>query len=200
MGDEGQIHTMEGVIAGLILILTLMYITSSITLVSPQTEKALVMKQGIKAADILNSLVAENITSYHNPLSDAIALWNGNSALTADMDPAYPDNYPVYGTELSIMELNKTIGKMVHDGEGTSNDKHNNTMYNVYLIYKDAAGTYTQKGIILNGEPYDNAASASKFITLNAGDTKSNYWKGYETLTPIGLPKVIEVRLVLWSI
>jgi hypothetical protein len=193
MGDDGQVYTMEGVIAGLILVLTLMYITSSITLVSPQTEKSLVMKQGIKAADILNVLSAKNCTlTNHNPLLDAIALWNGNVSTFENS----VDN-PVNASEFSIMSLNKTIGMILHDC-----DRHNNTLFNVYLIYNDSTGSFTNKPVILNGEPsdFDNAASASKIIVLHLSDQKSDYWKYFETSTPCEMPKVIEVRLVLWSV
>jgi hypothetical protein len=195
MGDDGQVYTMEGVIAGLILVLTLMYLTSSITLVSPQTEKALVMKQGIKAADVLNVLAAENSTvTNYNQLSSLVAQWDGHIASFDN-----PADNPVSAIEPYIMRLNRTIDSMLHDS-----DRHNNTLFNVYLIYNNGPSGYTTMPIILNGEPsdFDNAASAAKIIVLNENDLKSDNWKfsdpGHTILRP--MPLVIEVRLVIWSI
>ncbi len=54
--DEGQLHTMEGVIAALILIFAILYIMGAINLVSPQTGKAVDMKHAVRAQDILTAL------------------------------------------------------------------------------------------------------------------------------------------------
>jgi hypothetical protein len=179
MGDEGQVHTMEGVVAGLVLVLTLMYITSSITFVSPQTEKSLVMKLDVKAQDILTVLVVEDQPINHSSeLSRSVSKWSG----------IYADDTNYLSTNMKA--LNDSIFAMIRDSP-----QHNNTLFNLYLVYDTGANMYKTVPVIFNGVPFDNAASVSKIIVLNKNDVlTSSFWSAAD------MPKTIEVKLVIWTI
>jgi hypothetical protein len=178
--DRAQIHTMEGVVAGLVLVLTLMYITGSITFLSPQTEKTTVVKLNLKAQDVLVVLGSEDQTSsFSSPLSRDILRWEGNDAGgTVRVSPAEP----------TIQDLDSRISSLLPE----------NVYYNVYLVYNQS-GTMVTRTIIFQGDPQDNAPSASKIIVLNKADVQkypSCIWK----VAGLSTPKVVEVRIVMWSI
>ncbi len=179
--DSGQLHTMEGVIAGLMMVLALSYIIGSVTLLSPQTEKTTIVKLTIKAEDTLMVLGAiDQPSNASSPLLRDIAMWRGGEA-----------NPSKFGAgEASISRLNDSLFSMMPQ----------NVFYNVNLTYYEpATGKIETKYLIYMGEPEGNSASASKTILLNQGDinntlSPSQKWKDME------MPKVVEVRLILWSI
>jgi hypothetical protein len=185
MDDRGQAYTMEGVVAGLILVLTLMYITGSITFVSPQTDKSLVMKLGIKAEDILTVLAAEDQPgNFSNELSRGISAWDGS--------PAAWDTAQMCYTHSATMDpLNQSIWGMLHDSA-----QHWNLMYNLYLVYfNTTTSLYETMPLVLSGEPYDNTASAMKITVLNSKDIKAgSKWDVAD------MPRAIEVKIIVWTV
>lgn len=183
--DSGQIHTIEGVVAALVVLVALTYIIGSITFVSPQTEKTTVMKLSIKAQDIMNVLACQDQPdNFTSPLTRGIAQWDGGVAnATNVVSPGEP----------SIGTLNDRILSMLPG----------NVMYNMNVSYIDepastAAGrlVFRDKYLIFHGDPQDNSVMASKILVLNSYDIagSANYWSGMTT------PKTVEVKLVLWSI
>jgi hypothetical protein len=188
MDDSGQIHTIEGIVSGMIIILALLYILGSITFVSPQTEKTTVMKMSILSQDIMNVLsTPDQPGNSTNPLARSIAQWQGGVA-----DPI--QLYEVNPGEPSILWLNEKIRNLVQP----------NVLYNVDLLYindtKSAdAGhkVFDKKHVIFKGDPHDNSVTSSKLIVLNYYDmngTINSYWN-----TTV-IPKTVEVQLSLWYI
>jgi hypothetical protein len=189
--DRGQIHTIEGVVSGMIIILAMMYIISSITFVSPQTEKTTVMKLSIKSQDILNVLsTPDQPGNYTNPLARYLAQWQGGEA--DDLNEVNPG-------EPSIIELNDKLQSLIP----------RNVLYNLDLLYVDdtasaAAGhlVFDSKHVIFQGDPHDNSVVASKLIVLNYYDLNSTsgaYWYDTAIDTEVEVPtKTIEVQLALW--
>lgn len=195
--DRGQIHTIEGVVSALVVLVALTYIISSITFVSPQTEKTTVMKTSIKAQDILNVLAGQDQpVNFTSPLTRSIAQWNGGVA-----DPAHE----VAPGEPSIADLyvridNLLKAKLVHSQLPAN---YNNVKYNMNVSYIDepastAAGHLVihDDYLIFQGDPQDNSVMASKIIVLNSYDIygSANHWSSMTA------PKTVEVKLVLWSI
>ena len=86
--DDGQIHTMEGVVAALVLIFAILYITGAINLVSPQTEKAAVMKEYIRAEDTLTVLGSvDQPSNYSSILLRDVSAWKGNEGNSLGSSP-----------------------------------------------------------------------------------------------------------------
>jgi hypothetical protein len=202
MDDRGQAHTMEGVVAGLILVLTPMYITSSITFVSPQTDKSQVTKPEIISTDIPNVLSVNNFTGdQQDRLTTDIAQWGGLSAdYSGHVNPAEP----------SIADLNRSIWEMLYKSAG-----HANLFFNINLTYETTPGTIVTMPIICNGYIFNDAtaasgktnsmikpdvASSSKIIVLDSSTPKSSYWDGLAGGNVHYWPKVVEVKMEIWSL
>jgi len=187
--DSGQIHTIEGIVSALVVLVALTYIIGSITFVSPQTEKTTVMKLSIKAQDIMNVLSGQDRPgNFTSPLTRGIAQWNGGVA-----DPLAVPPQEVNPGELSIISLNDRIRSLLPP----------KVMYNMNVSYIDepasaAAGRliFNDEYLIFQGDPQDNSVMASKIIVLNSYDINgsTNYWNGMTA------PKTVEIKLVLWSI
>ena len=183
--DRGQVFTMEGVVSALIMVVALSYILSSVTLISPQTEKSLSTKLSIEAQDTLNLLSSETKPAIHmSDLKEDLAEWNGgeaNPAIGAEVNPAEP----------KIWDLDQEIKLMLPA----------NVEYNMNVTYyDDVTNQYQVKTLIYQGDPLENSGSASKIVVLspNDGTKQSLWWK--PLVTDPFRTKTIEVQLVVWSI
>lgn len=184
--DEGQMHTVEGVVAALILVFVILYITGAVNLVSPQTEKASVMKLSIVAEDTLTVIGTIDMpANYSSVLLRDITAWQGHEGSSdAAIDAGEP----------SIQGLNDEIAAM----------QSPNVLYNLYVSYWDATtGQIETKTLIYNGDPQLNGVTASKKLALNDFDLKGqtqSFW--YDIVEPdlASGPRIIEVQLVMWSI
>lgn len=175
--ESGQMHTMEGVIAGLMMVLVLSYIIGSITLVSPQTEKTTSVKLTIEAQDILTVLgTIDQSSNMSSALLRDVAMWKGVQAGSTSFDD----------TDDAMIALNNSLYGMLPI----------NVFYNVDVAYyDDASNTMKTEKLIYMGEPYGSGASASKTIILNSEDVVgSPQWSG------IVMPKAVDVRLMLWTL
>ncbi len=170
--DRGQIYTIEGFAAALILVGVLFFIFQSISVVTPQTEKSADMKLSQITSDTLICLdrVAED---HGSDLKSAIAGWNGNSA-------TYSEH--VDAGEPGIRLLDERIKGMLSSDIG----------YRVELFYYDGTDMVTTR-IISHGVPGDNSVAAYRLITLNDNDPVSDFW-----IANNRYPQVIEVRLTSW--
>lgn len=205
--DRGQIHTIEGLVAGLILVLTLMYITNSITFVAPQTEKTTVMKMMVKADDILTVLsTSDQPTIHDSELTRDIASWMGVEA---------SDNNEWGAGETSIARLDGTIKSIVplsivfnsnsEFGTDTFTSYKTYVLFNLDISYVNDTATAAQGHVVFDnrqlihqGVPQENAVKASKIIILNDKDLAgtSGYWKNIAATTP----KIVEAKLSLWFV
>jgi hypothetical protein len=199
MDDSGQIHTIEGIVAGMVILLALIYIMGSITFVSPQTEKTTVMKLSVKAQDILNVLsTPDKPGNFSNPLERCIAAWKGGIANQSQVTNPEEPSIIWLNDKIHSDDNNQSLMPSYLKGNKT------NILYNVDLMYIDdtasaAAGreVFVSKPVIFMGDPHDNAVVATKLIVLNYYDVNSSslsYWNH------TALPKTVEVKLALWYI
>lgn len=177
--ESAQAHTIEGIAGGLIMILALIFVTSSVTFVSPQTEQSTDMKLGIMGQDILTVLNTGD-RSHPSDLKQYVCSWNGGSA---DITSQLAD-------EECIRQLNYSIYHLLPDSLNQS------VQYNVIFRYNNGSCENTTM-VICHGEPHEDSVTASKIVTVNEEDKdkySSELWKDYDA------PKVVEVRLELWYI
>ena len=78
--DRGQLYTIEGIIASLILLGVLLFIIQANSLVVPQTEKISDMKLQQKANDILTCIGISNGSNHGNDLKTYVEIWDGTPA------------------------------------------------------------------------------------------------------------------------
>lgn len=171
--DRGQLTTLEGFTAALILIGLLIFITQSVSVTSPQTELTTAMKLYQKTGDTLICLDRLDETN-SSDLKIAIEGWGGGSATYASKTPP---------GDACIQALDSRIAGFFPP----------DVAYNVELYYND--GVDHSVPLIIHGRPSDNSVVASRLVTLNAGDPISAYWAGKNRY-----PRVLEVRLISWYI
>ncbi len=178
---DGQVYTMEGIVAALIIVVSVMFITSSINLVSPSTEKAVDTKMTIMAQDTLVTLgTVDQPSNFSSVLKRDLVAWTGLEA---------SDTVEVPAGETAIVGLNDQIGEMLPP----------NVLYNLQVLYwNDLTGTLETKTLIYHGDAQNltyNALSGSKKIVINDEDTQgigSSYWKN------MAKPKTVEAKLIIW--
>jgi len=208
--DRGQIYTIEGLVAGLILVITLMYVTNSITFVSPQTEKTTAMKLTIKAEDIMTAIgSSSHEAGLNSELQQCIALWKGGEA--TDTHIVNPGEIDI--GHHSIGDLNNTIRQLLPQNlsfdsyyfNGTGSNYKSYVLYNLYISYVNDTESaiqgrtvFTNKQLIYQGMPQENAITASKIVVLNSNDMLdlSSFWNQTHTTAP----RLVEARLVIWTI
>ena len=171
--DRGQLTTLEGITAALILVGLLLYIAQSASVTSPQTEMTTVMKLHQKTADTLICIDRLDETNCSD-LKTAIEAWGGNPATFESKTPP---------GDAGIEALDRLIDGYFPPDTG----------YNLELHYYDGADH--SQPLILHGKPTDNSAVATRLVTLNPGDSVSAFWAGKNRY-----PQVVEVRLTSWYI
>ncbi len=178
--DKGQIYTMEGVTASLIILGVLLFIIQANSLVVPQTAKIVDMKLGETSNDILTCLdwSSNNSWSTTGSLESYVAGWDGSTS-------TYSNNIPDTG----LLPLNSNITAMLSPG----------VQYNLEFFYINGTGEHDNI-VILNGEPGDNSMVATRLVTLNSNDASlSSYWRGDDTISA-GLPQVVQVKITCWHL
>jgi hypothetical protein len=167
--DMGQLYTIEGVVASLILLSVLLFVIQANSVATPQTEKSMDMQLFQKANDVVINLDLQD--SYGgSQLKLAVAGWDDVSANNTNRVPS------------TMRALDGQISPMM------SND----TRYNLDLIYYDSTGRHNST-VIQHGMPGDNSVTATRMVTLNKNDTinmNRTTWKEF--------PQVVEVKITCW--
>ncbi|WP_174589800.1 DUF7288 family protein [Methanocella conradii] len=178
-GDKGQIYTMEGIVASVILLSVLLFIIQANSIVTPQTERSVDMKLYERASDTLTCMdrndADSTIWSTIGSLKSYVAGWNGSTVTD--------------GVQGNMTELDSVIRSMLPE----------HVQYSVSFIYYN--GTYNgmpgnrqECPVIVHGKPADNSVVSSRLVTLNEGDAVSDYWKNVNKC----FPQVVEVKLTCW--
>jgi hypothetical protein len=170
MNDKAQIHTLEGFFAASLMVLTVMLITRSAVIITPQSGLAMDVQLKQTADDALSILDMAPETALQSNLTELVAGWN--------MVEATPQN-----NSLQILETE--IGNQL-----------NEAIYNLDFAYVEN-GTLTVKHVIIHGAPEENSVVATRFVTLyNSTVTRAG---GGWNVSPSNV-KVVEVRLIAWRV
>lgn len=140
MNDKAQIHTLEGFFAASIMVLTVMLITRSSVIITPQSELAMDVQLKQTADDALAVLDMAPGTALQYNLTELVAGW--------DKMEATPES-----NNLSALDFE--IDKQL-----------NGVMYNVDFAYIGNDGTFTVKHAIIHGAPVENSVVATRPVTL----------------------------------
>ena len=182
-GDKGQIYTMEGITASLIILGVLLFIIQANSLVVPQTAKVMDMKLSLMANDVLTNVDWNSNDSWGSTgsLQSYVANWNGQSLSTTDNSPQIIDP--------GLKMLDSNISAML-----PTDVKYNiEFFYNIHYLNGSVAKRNYM--VIRNGVPGDNSMVSSRLVTLNDGDIQSTpYWSHISDT----FPQVVEVRITCW--
>ena len=170
MNEKAQLHTLEGLGAAVLITFTVLAITQSTMMVTPQNELTVSVQLEQMSYDALAILDTADHGSLQYNLTECIAGW--------DMNPA---SYPTGNLE----KLDNALSRILPD-----------LMYNVDLVYfKD--GNLTIRNVIVHGIPGENSVVAKRFVTLT-DDIVSDNGGGWNLAN--NELRVVEVRLIAWKI
>ncbi|QLG29859.1 hypothetical protein HUG10_19815 (plasmid) [Halorarum halophilum] len=152
---RAQAHTLEGLIAGLIVLSSLTFALQAMA-VTPLT--ASTSSQHIENQQRASTTGLLNAAADSGALKRAVLYWDDTERTFHGSNQT---GYYVSNSELSRF----TFGRMLtnaYDGRGIA--------FNVYVNYQLADGDVRSKRLVYRGEPSDNAITARKWITLTDGD------------------------------
>jgi hypothetical protein len=199
--DRGQAHTLEGVVAAILLLSSLTFAlqVTAVTPLSASTSSQHIENQMQSVADGVLAVSAEN-----DDLKDAVLYWGDEDG---DGTHGFHDASDVYYTnDPPANEFGETLS-MAYGGRAIA--------YNVYISYQTDAGSWVTQRMIYRGRPSDNAVSASRTVTLYDSDcavgsnnetdttrclddtaTRDNFYAS--DISSNGLYNVVRVEVVAW--
>jgi len=189
--EEGQLHTIEGLAAALLMISTLFFVTQGVTVITPQTGLSLDVQLKQHGADALMLLDTENPKD-GILLKKYVAAWNGTKKATiTDPVPESIDVNSSYFGNASGNGLNHSLYVLLPG----------DVVYNVDFVFWDNNDLNTSH-VIMKGYPPDDSIAVSQLVTLHRNETdyglSEAYWNN--TILDETDAKVVEVRLILWHV
>jgi len=188
---RGQAHTLEGTIASLLLLLSLL-VALQATAVTPLT--ASTSSQHIENQLANSARGVLSATEADGELKPAVLYWNEtNSSFHNSSSSGFYANEPP----------DNTFGRMLNETFGSRG-----IAYNVYLAYN---GSENQVRYVYRGQPSDNAISVSRTVVLFDSDrlrtatgkpnrTVGNASSFYAPDVGQNVYNVVTVRVVVWRI
>jgi hypothetical protein len=170
MDDKAQLHTLEGVGAAVLITMTLVIITQSATVMTPQHEMMLDVQLDQMAYDALTLLDMAPSSVISTNLTECVAGWDTNESNIQNA---------------GLLSLDKQLSLML-----------SGYMYNVDLAYVQN-DTLIIKSAIVNGDPTEDAVTASRTVMLTNLSVAAAHGAWNIASDEI---KVVEVRLTLWQV
>jgi len=189
--ERGQLHTIEGLAAALLMISTVFFVTQGVTVITPQTGLSLDVQLKQSGSDALVVLDTE----YQKDgilLKRYVAAWDGTEANVTYPVPKSIDVNSSYFGNASGNGLNHTLSVLLPK----------DVVYNVDFVFWDKNDNFMNTShVIMKGYPPDDSIAVSQLVTLHHNEYKyklSDYWNNI--ITDETDAKVVEVRLILWHV
>lgn len=171
--DKGQIHTLEGLCAAILMITAAFFVTQAVTVTSPQTSSYMDAHLIGIGEDALTLLDQRETWQNETRLQKYVIGWND--------------------TEESLSDLNSNLYKLLPKS----------VRYNVDFAYpgNDSTQGLTVHRVITHGEPLENAVTVTRLVTIYDSDyitAINNPILEVEPGDAFKIRTVVEVRLILW--
>lgn len=187
--ERGQVHTIEGFFAGMLIILATLYAVEAvgITSTSASTASPEIESELSRTADSILTQANSN-----GNLKETVLRWNSSDG---EFYGAGEEFY--YKGVAPPGDFGETL-EWTLASQGIA--------YNIDLAYESTDGEITTVPLVDNGQPSDNAVVARELVVLYSTD---RLWDGRRIdrsnhpvadLSGSGLYNVVEVRLVVWRI
>jgi hypothetical protein len=170
MDNKAQLHTLEGLGAAVLMTLTVLAITQSTMIVTPQNSLAVDVQLEQMSSDALAVLDMVPMSSVQYNLTECVAGWDKTEA-------TYPAG-----------DLENLDDALLYLLPGV--------LYNVDFAYIES-GNLTVEKVVINGPPGSNAVVARRYVTLT-NQTVHNMGGGWG-LQDDEL-RVVEVRMTAWKV
>ncbi|WP_276258681.1 DUF7288 family protein [Haloglomus litoreum] len=173
--ERGQAHTLEGVIASLLLLSSLVYAlqVTAVTPLSASTSNQHIENQEQASASGLLATAANKPRPDGDALKVAVLYWDESAGAFHGLSAGPYQNDAGFPSEF-------TLGRMLQDGFSDRG-----IAYNVYLHFQTDTGTATER-LVYRGAPSDNAVSASRTVTLYNDDELYEADESLDTGTTVG--------------
>jgi hypothetical protein len=201
---RGQAHTLEAVVASLLLLASLTFALQMtvVTPLSASTSSQHIENQQAATANGVLAAAAEE-----GALKEAVLYWNDSTARfnNASNNGRYAGQMP-----------NNTFGRMLNRSFISRS-----IVVNVYVTYENSNGALARQPMIYSGQPSDNAVAASRTVTL-VDDDHLVHWNETESDVSVkesdtyfapdrgtggdntnaegGVYSVVEVEVISWRI
>jgi len=189
--EKGQLHTIEGLAAALLMISTVFFVTQGVTVITPQTGLSLDVQLKQSGADALMVLDTEDPED-DILLKKYVAAWDGTKKanITYPVPKSIDVNSSYFGNA-SGNGLNHTLYVLLPE----------DVVYNVDFVYLNGSFMNTSH-VIMKGYPPDDSIAVSQLVTLHHNETDYKLSEAYWNNTILGETdaKVVEVRLILWQV
>ncbi|SFM67091.1 DUF7288 family protein [Methanolobus profundi] len=170
MNEKGQLHTLEGLAAALMITMTVLVISQSTMMVTPQNELAVNVHLEQLSSDALAVIDTADSGSVEHDLTECVSSWNM-------MEATYPAS--------SLCDLDDELSYLLPG-----------VLYNIELAYfKDQ--NLNVKKVIINGPPGENSVVVRRFVTIT-NETVNDAGGGWN-LKEDEL-RVVEVRMTTWKV
>ncbi len=171
MNDKAQLHTLEGLGAAVLMTMTILLITQSSIIVSPQSETFMEVQLSQTAGDALTVLDVAPDTAIAYNLTECVASFNLSEPATLQSG-----GIPVLNEELETLLPG--------------------ILFNVDLIHTNGINI-TVTPAVVNGRPIEEAITTRKLVTLSNSTVSccGGTWNINDTQI-----KVVEVRLTAWKV
>ena len=200
--DRGQAHTLEAVVAGLLLLVSIgvaLQMTAVTPLSASTSSQHLENQLEQTSKGVLASAAA------NDELKAAVLYWNETEGSFHNTSGEY------YYTEAPPQNL--SFGRTLNQ---TLDER--NVAYNVYIVFETRDGGRNRRRMIYRGEPSEHAVTASHALTLTdddklrdasgdvtdtdllAANTNSSFYIPDSTGNTTGIYNHVRVEVVAWRI
>ena len=199
--SRGQAHTLEGVVAGIVLLASLVFALQATT-VTPLSASTSNEYIGTQLRGIAEGTLATGAET--GSLKEMVLHWD-NGDPNGKFVNAGDDGYYVRPTQEP--EPNDFMDSLqaAYAGQGVA--------YNIYVQYEDRPGSIKRRQLLYQGAPSDNAVSASRTVTIynddvftgtttRVDDGSSTYFiqPNFDRSPGTPLFAVITVEVVVWRL
>jgi hypothetical protein len=140
--QKGQMNTLEGLAAALLIIVAVLFISKSAAITMPQSGEFIDTQLQLYGHDALQLLDKEDYSS-NSQLKKYVANWDGIEA------------GPAISSSQSLKDFDNNLNKLLPD----------NILYNVDFIYA-YNGSVIEKPVLFHGTPPDNSVTVFQLVTL----------------------------------
>lgn len=202
-GDRGQLQTIEGIAAAIILLSVLVIVVqaASVTpLTSSFTNQHIKLELQNIGSDILTSL--DEIPSYNTTSPDAPSYLKTSITDWINVSDGGSDWYAWRNDSVGYLSVVNESNNVPVTQLGTTLSyiliKYG-IAYNAEVRYSDTNGQVRNTKMIWNGDPSENSVTVSRIVVLHDDDMASPDYCVIPDISPgSNLRNTLEVRLTLW--
>lgn len=163
--DRGQLYTLEGVVAGIVVLLSLLFILQA-TSVTPQSVRtAGPGDNGVQMTNVESALESLD----YEELKQTVLYWD-NESKAFHCTPGGYEFYPGYADTTACSPPVADAVPPTALGETLESDVQESDQFNINLAYSTASGDIERQRLLYQGEPGSGSVKLSRAVALHDND------------------------------